>query len=226
MSQERDNIAKDFESIVKKTIEINSQYLKQGANLVSDLSNSRSQKKTINPFQPDLMVGAFTAFTKLNLDHYKNMVDLGFELSKKLINSNQEPSNGNESNTQDNKNTAAFVLTETVVAGNTAILQFVLDNTKKEEAVCTLKNEDFINVDNSSVQNFKTTFTPQSFSLKPAESQTIKIEVKIGAKVKPGDYQSKVQVLGFEPAHFLVHLSVQKKPTKPKKPTKNSANGQ
>lgn len=210
MSQAQDEITKDIEGIVKRTIEINTQYFKEGSNLVSQLSNSSKQKKTINPFQPKLIAGAFTAFAKLNLDHYKNIVDLGFEFSKKIIHSDSEADNDGATNEE-----PAFVLKETAFVGGKALLQFVLDNTKTEKAICTLENLDFINKNNpNDTQNFKTTFIPQSFNLNPGESQTIKIEIKTGAKVAPGDYQSKVRVLGFEPAHFLINLSVIKKPVK------------
>ncbi len=215
MSQEQDSIAKDLEDILKKTIEINTQYFKEGSNLVGQLSNSNKQKKTINPFQPELVAGAFTAFAKLNLNHYKNMVDLSFEFSKKIINSDFEASNDHDVTHEENITEPAFVLTETVFIGSSAQFQFVLDNTKEEEAICTLKNFAFIKEeDSNNTHDFKTTFTPQSFQLNPGESQTIKIKVKIGAKVEPGNYQSKVQVLGFEPAHFLINLNVVKKPTK------------
>lgn len=214
MRQEQDEITKDLEGIVKKTIEINTQYFKDGSNLVSQLSNSNKQKKTINPFQPKLIAGTLTAFAKLNLNHYKNIVDLGFEFSKKIINTDSEAGNDNVTN-EENIADPAFVLKETAFIGSNVLLQFVLDNTKKEKAICTLENLEFTNENNpNDAHNFKTTFIPQSFNLNPGESQTIKIEVKIGGKVTPGDYQSKVRVLGFEPAHFLINLSVIKKPVK------------
>ena len=215
MSEKQDEIANDFKDIVKKIVEINTQYFKEGSNLVNQIGNSGKQNKTINPFQPELLTGAITALTKLNINHYKNVVDLGFEFTKKMINNDFKDHNDTEVATKDNKVKPSFILKETVVVGSRVVLQFVLDNTKKEEATCTFKNLEFINdKDPKNTQNFKTTFTPQAFNIKPGESQTIKIEVKIGANVKPGNYQSKVEILGFEAAHFLINLSVIKKPTK------------
>lgn len=214
MSQEQDNIAKDFEGILRKTLEINSQYLKQGTKLIGELNNSRSQKKTINPLQPDLIVGAFTAFTKLNLDHYKNMVDLGFEFSKKIINTENGSGVDPEEATGKNVADPAFVLEETVSVKSNVSLQFVLDNTRKEKATCTIENSAFVERNMGNTHNFKTTFVPQSFTLDPGASQIIKIAIKIGARVQEGTYQSTVKIIGFEPAHFLIKLHVVKKITK------------
>ena len=218
MSENKDTIVNDFKDIVKKIVEINTQYFKEGSNLVSQLGNSRKQNKTINPLQPELLTEALTALANLNINHYKNVVDLGFEFSKRIINSDIASTNNGNETTEKTKVKPSFVLRETAVIGNSVVLQFVLDNTKKEEATCTFKNSEFINEsDPNDTSNFKTTFTPQSFKIKPGDSQTIIIEVKIGARIKPGNYQSKVEILGFEAAHFLINLSVIKKSIKTKK---------
>ncbi len=207
MSEKQDNIANDFKDIVKEIVEINTQYFKEGSNLVSQLSDSNKDKKTINPLQPELITGALTALVKLNLNHYKNVIDLGFEFSKKVI--NNDFGSNSDVNPEKNEVKPSFVLKETVFIGSNAVLQFILDNTKKEEATCTFKNLDFINEsDPNNRYNFKTTFSPQTFKLNPGDVKAIKIEVKIGAKVKPGNYQSKVEILGFEAAHFLIDLNV------------------
>ena len=215
MSEKQDKIAEDLNDIVKKMVEINTQYFKESFDLVSQLSNSRKQKKTINPFQPELIAGAITAFAQLNLSHYKNVADLGFELSRKIVNSDFEPANDPIVPNEKDVVKPSFILRETVFIGSSVLLQFVLDNTKKEESTCTFKNLEFIN-QNEPIDkyNFETTFTPQSFNIQPGKSQAIQIEVKIGAKVKPGSYQSKVEIIGFDTAHFLINLSVIKEPTK------------
>lgn len=218
MSDKQDTIANDLNDIVKKMVEINTQYLKEGSNLVSQIGSSGKQAKTINPFQPELITGALTALARLNLNHYKNVVDLGFEFSKKIINSDLGSTNGTDVPSEKTEVKPSFILKEKVVVGSSVVLQFVLDNTKKEEATCTFKNLEFSNEnDPNDTHNFKTTFTPQAFNINPGDSQAIKIEVKVGVKVQPGNYQSKVQIIGFDAAHFLINLTVLKKPTKTKK---------
>lgn len=215
MSDKQDTIANDLNDIVKKMVEINTQYFKEGSNLVGQIGRSGKQAKTINPFQPELITGALTALAKLNLNHYKNVVDLGFEFSKKIINNDLGATHVSEEKTEVKP---AFVLKEEVVVGSSVVLQFALDNTKTEEATCTFKNLEFINEkDPNDTHHFKTTFTPQAFKINAGDSQAIKIEVKVGAKVNPGNYVSKVQIIGFDAAHFLIHLSVINKPTKTNK---------
>lgn len=223
MSKQKDDFSKDVESIFKKTIEINKQYLKQGTDLIKEFGSSGKELKNFNFLQPDVMMAAATSFTKMNLDHYKNMMDLGFALTKKAFN---QPS-GETQDEDDNTEEPSFVLSATTFVGDTVSLQFLLDNIKKEEAVCELVNSEYVDENDASISlNLPTIFKPQSFNLAPGVSQTVHIQIPIINDSKLGTYQSKVQVIGFEPAYFLIRLTIAEKPVQepnsnPSKPTGN-----
>ena len=223
MSKQKDDFSKDVESIFKKTIEINKQYLKQGTDLVKECGSSGKELKNFNFLQPDVMMAAATSFTKMNLDHYKNMMDLGFALTKKAFNPSSEE---NQQDEDDNTEEPSFILSATTYVGDTVSLQFLLDNIKKEEAICALVSSEYVDEEATISLNLPTIFKPQSFNLAPGVSQTVQIQIPIINDIKLGTYQSKVQVIGFEPAYFLIRLTivenpVQKPNSNPSKPTGN-----
>ena len=222
MAKEKDDFSKDVEDIFKKTIEINKQYLKQGTDLLKDFGTSGRELKNFKILQPEVMMGAFTSFTKMNLDHYKNMMDLGFALTKKAFDSSAENSTG-EANEQQVE--PAFVLSATTHAGKSVDLQFLLDNVKTEEVLCQLVNSEFVNEADSIF--IPTTFKPQSFTLAPGISQRVDIHIAVNDDLRLGTYQSNVQVQGFEPAFFLIKLTIEEESaqTPIANPPKNSGNG-
>ncbi len=222
MEKEKDDFSKDVESILKKTININKQYLKQGTELVKEFGNSGKNTKNLNLFQPQNLLSAFTQFTKMNLDHYKNMMDLSFEISKKAFQSAESEQNDDENPEE----SPSFVISATVNPGESVSLEFLLDNVKTEEVTCQLVNSEYINSEEpGNGYNFKTVFQPQSFQLEPSASQTVKIRISVEKEIVLGTYQSKVQVVGFEPAYFLIQLNItQKQAEEPKnKQTKKPA---
>lgn len=219
MSNEQNDFTKNFEGIITKTIEINKQYLKQGSELVKQLSKTNNKGKNLTVPKSDVIMGAFTAFTKLNLDHYQNIVNLGFAFFKKVVDENESSQNSsgeNFKNEEKRNEEPAFILKQSVQAGTTVRLQFLLDSVKEEDVICELKNSNFINEKGAidDTQGFKTIFQPQSFQLKTGKNQSITIDVSVDSKIKPGIYLSRGIVLGFEPAYFLIKLNVLKKPTK------------
>ena len=209
MSKQKDDFSKDVEGLFRKTLEVNKHYVKQSTALFREFGSSGKELKNFNLFQPEVMMGAFTSFTKMNLDHYKNMMDLGFALTKKAFNATTEDaSTENEVDIED----PSFVLSATCSPGNMVNLQFLLDNIKSDEASCQLINSDYLEEDNpENGQKFPTTFKPQSFTLAAGQSQTVNIQISVNDNVPLGIYQSKVQVLGFEPAYFLIKLTIAEK---------------
>ncbi|QAA82693.1 hypothetical protein EI546_13620 [Aequorivita sp. H23M31] len=206
MKKEKDDFSKDVESIFRKSVEINKHYLKQSAELAKTFGSSGRELKNLKLFQPELMMGALTSFTKMNLDHYKNMMDLGFALTKKALIPDVEAEFPEENPPSDEP---SFILSAISLAGENVSLQFILDNVKKEEASCQLVNSEYVDVNNNeSIYNFPTVFRPQSFHLAPGVSQTVAINISLDANIPLGTYQSKVQVLGFESSYFLIRLSI------------------
>ncbi|MCG2420347.1 hypothetical protein K8089_15080 [Aequorivita sp. F47161] len=218
MSEQKDDFSKGVESLFRKTVEVNKHYLKQSTELFKEFGNSGKELKNFNLFQPEVLMGAFTSFTKMNLDHYKNMMDLGFAITKKAFNPASEDAAGE---TEESAEEPSFVLSATTFAGNRVNLQFLLDNIKSEEATCQLINSDYLNEEvPANTQKFPTVFNPQSFTLAAGQSQTVTIQISVNNDVRLGIYQSKVQVLGFEPAYFLIKLTIAEKPVE--KPAKKS----
>lgn len=223
MSKQKDDFSKDVESIFKKTVEINKHYLKQSTELVKEFGQSGGDLKKFNLLKPEILLGAFTSFTKMNLDHYKNMMDLGFALSRKAFSSAPE----RPAEDDDKSEEPSFVLSATSHAGEVVALSFLLDNVKSEEVVCHLVHSEYTNEETPSLfLNLPTKFHPQAFRLASGITQKVDIEIAIHNDVKFGIYQSKVQVIGFEPAYFLIRLTIKDKPvqkavSKPSKTTEN-----
>ncbi|MDN3724458.1 hypothetical protein QRD02_08685 [Aequorivita sp. SDUM287046] len=225
MAKEKDDFSRDMEDIFRKTIEINKQYLKHGTDLFKDFGTSGRELKNFNVLQPDVMMGAFTSFTKMNLDHYKNMMDLGFAITKKAFNPSAENSSGEADG---NHEEPSFILSATTHAGKSVDLQFLLDNIKNEEVLCQLVNSEFVNEADSQISlNLPTTFKPQSFNLAPGISKRVDIHIAVNDDLRLGTYQSSVQVQGFEPAYFLIKLTIEEESaqTPIANPPKNSGNG-
>lgn len=214
MSTKKSDIGNDLEGLFKKTIEINTRYFKEGTELVRRMSKTSKSGADLNFFQPEQMASAFTAFARLNLEHYQNVLDLGLKLTQQVV---SEPVSDDVEN---DFGEPAFELSGTVTPERKAKLDFLLDNTLNEQVKCQFKNTDFISdTDPDLHYAFHTEFSPQSFMLDPGDSQRVTIEIGIEPEVKPGDYTSRVEVLGFEPLFFLIKLNI------PENPTKKAGNG-
>jgi hypothetical protein len=214
MSTKKSDIGNDLESLFKKTIEINTRYFKEGTELVSRMSKTPKSGADLNIFQPEQMASAFTAFARLNLDHYQNVLDLGLKLTRQVV---SEPV---REDVETDIGKPAFVLSGSATPKRKATLDFLLDNTLNEQVKCQFKNTDYISDTDPDLRYaFHTEFSPQSFMLPPGDSQRVTIEIGVDSDVKPGHYTSRVEVLGFEPLFFLIKLNI------PENPTKKAGNG-
>jgi hypothetical protein len=206
------SLAKDIEELVNKSIEANKIFLSESSRIVRQFTKP-GEKKTPNIFQANFLTDAFNAYTKLNIQHLKNMVDLGVSMVKKV---GVQPTTDREAKAESTKTYApSFVLEAEAEAGSNISLSFLLDNIKQEAVLCNLVNSPYIfNADVLVEENFITGFSPQSFRLGTDEQQRIHIDIAIPATAKPGVYVSNVKVQGFEPAHFSIRLTVKDTPTK------------
>ncbi|NVK64648.1 MAG: hypothetical protein HWE22_08680 [Flavobacteriales bacterium] len=216
MSEEQNVFTKDIEGIIKKTIEINKAYFEKGSELIRQFQHS--DKKVTDFKAPDsgAIMGALSTFAELNLEHYKNVLELGLEYTKKAFSGAETAEDAEEvvAEPEDYADEPAFILNGTGSKGDTVKLQFLLDNIKEEKVLCKFVNFDFVNVDNpSETYALTTTFEPQSFELDMNASQPVLISVIIDPNAKLGTYQSKVQVEGFEPIFFLIRVTITRKTT-------------
>lgn len=216
MSTKKSDIANDLEGLFKRTMEINTRYFKEGSELVREISKSSASGANVNFFQPEVVAKAFTAFARLNLEHYQNVLDLGLKLTKQAV----SDVDVEQEDVERKAGEPAFELGGSVKPGGKMKMDFLLDNTMEKKARCELKNTVFTNDAEPDIRyEFHTEFSPQSFLLDPGKSQKISIEIEVEEKVQPGDYTSRVEVLGFEPLFFVIKLNI------PENPTKKTGNG-
>jgi hypothetical protein len=207
------SLAKDIEELVNKSIEANKIFLSESSRIVRQFTKP-GEKKTPNIFQANFLTDAFNAYTKLNIQHLKNMVDLGVSMVKK-VGAQPTADPGAKAENAETSSAPSFVLEAEAEAGVNISLSFLLDNIKEETVLCNLVNSPYIfNADILVEENFITAFSPQSFRLGTDEQQRIHIDIAIPATAKPGVYISNVKVQGFEPAHFSIRLTVKEKSTK------------
>lgn len=213
MSNEKETFTKVFGDLLTKSIEANKVFLNEGARFVKQLSNQ--DFKPTNIFQRELLSNTLNEYIKLNLNHFNNLVDLGLNFIRNVNTENDRNQNKEDA---DVVNTPSFVLEKETEAGQTIDFQFLLDNVKEQSVTCRLIHTAFsLQADPTSVKDFKTVFTPQTFDLKAGESKSVGITIHIPDETVPGLYTSKVQVKGFEPAYFSIQIIVtqtQKKQTR------------
>lgn len=206
MDNEKSSLANDIQDLINKSIEVNKIFLSETSKLVRNITIP-GEKKTSTVFQPNFFTEAFNAYAKMNIQHMKNMLDLGVSLVQKA----NAQSTTTAEQTQKTAEAAApsFVLKGEAEAGNIILLNFLLDNIKQEAVLCTLVNTPYtLESDNLIQENFITTFSPQSFTLNTNAQQRINIDITIPPTAQPGIYSGNVQVQGFEPAYFLILLTV------------------
>lgn len=209
MEKEKSTLAKDIEEFVNKSMEVNKFILNESSKFVRQFTKP-GEKKNPTALNTNFLTEAFTAYTKLNIQYMKNVMDLGVSLVNKA--GEQQTSADDSTTTATTENTEAppsFILNGETDQGGKLSLNFLLDNIKQEAVLCTLINTDYSLQNEISVQeNFVTTFTPQSFTLGTGDRQRVNIEINIPTNVKPGIYTSNVQVKGFEPAYFSMIITV------------------
>lgn len=202
------NLRKDIEELVNKTVDANKEFISESSRLFRQMATNPGSQSTFNIFQQNFFPKALNAYASLNIRHLKNMIDLGMCLTKEVMGSSATKEN---EVTEEVTETAqpAFALRANAKHGEKVMLQFVLDNFKKEETICEFVNTPYLNeADPSNVQDFETVFSPQSFSIDPGESKTINITIDIFKNTIAGIYTSNVQVKGFEPAFFTINITV------------------
>ncbi|MEP6681948.1 MAG: hypothetical protein ABJA35_01765 [Parafilimonas sp.] len=207
MDKQDSSLANDIQELINKSIEVNKMFLSETSKLVRGVTTP-GEKKTPNIFQANFLTEAFSAYAKMNIQHMKNMLDLGVSLVQKA-NTQQttEPSDNTETPTE--TPVPSFVLKGDVEAGNKISLNFSLDNIKQETVLCILVNTPYnFQTDALIQENFTTIFSPQSFMLNTGEQKRINIDIDVPATANPGIYISNVQVRGFEPAYFSILLTV------------------
>lgn len=207
MENEQSTLANDIQDLINKSIEVNKIFLAETSKLVSEIT-APGEKKTSTVFNRDLFSEAFNSYAKMNIQHMKNMLDLSASLVQKANTRDTTPA---AEPAEDANDTAspAFVLKGEAKAGEKVSLDFLLDNIKQEDVLCTLVHSPYIlESDNSKTENFPTTFSPQSFPLKTNAKQRIIIDISIPTTALPGTYLGNVQVQGFEPAYFSILITV------------------
>ena len=209
------SLAKNIEELVNKSIEANKVFMNEGSRILRQFTTP-GEKKTPNIFQANFLSNAFTAYTKLNIQYLKNMVDLGVSIVQKA---GVQPSSSTEATLEKEQMSApSFILDAEAEVGSNISISFLLDNIKQEAVLCKLVNSTYVfSLDDLVEENFITGFTPQSFHLPAGEQQRISIDIAIPFTTKPGVYLSNVKVQGFEPAHFSIRLNVKEKPTNGRK---------
>jgi len=209
MANEKSSLAKDIEDLVNKSMEVNKFFLNESSKFVRQFTTP-GEKKASTLFNADFLTEAFNAYTKLNIQHLKNVMDLGVSLVKRA--GTQQASTDNATDAATTEKTQAdpsFILRSEAEQGGKILLNFLLDNIKPEAVVCTLVNTPYtLETNNAVEENFPTTFTPQSFTLNTGAQQKVDIDINVSADAKPGIYTSNVQVQGFEPAYFSMIITV------------------
>jgi hypothetical protein len=213
MDKQESSLSNDIQELINKSIEVNKLFLSETSKLVRNIATP-GEKRTSTVFQTNFFTEAFNAYAKMNIQHMKNMLDLGASLVQKA--NTQQPADASP-NTETNTAPieASFVLEGDVVAGNKISFSFLLDNSKPEAVLCTLVNSAYnLQADAVTNENFATVFSPQSFMLNTGEQKRINIVIDVPADTMPGLYTSNVQVQGFEPAYFAIVLTVNETPNK------------
>lgn len=207
MDKRDSSLANDIQELINKSIEVNKMFLSETSKLVRGVTTP-GEKKTPNIFQANFLTEAFSAYAKMNIQHMKNMLDLGVSLVQKA-NTQQTTETSENIETPTETPVPSFVLKGDVEAGNKISLNFLLDNIKQETVLCTLVNTPYnFQTDALIQENFTTIFSPQSFMLNTGEQKRINIDIDVPATANPGIYISNVQVRGFEPAYFSILLTV------------------
>ncbi len=203
MSTSKDPLASLFEETLKKTVEANKIFLQEGSAFLRNISSPEKGAATVNRLRNDALTNVLGELVKLNLKHYNNLVDLSVGFLREV----NHPEAG-QPQPAEQPGAPGFVLEAEAIAGQTVDMQFILDNTKADTVYCELVHSDFQAEQSGLPIEFALQFKPQAFSLPPGESSTVYINLRVPESVSTGLYTSKVQVKGFEPAHFLIRITV------------------
>lgn len=203
MPAEEKQDPREVEELFKNTIELNKKYINQSFRLINQISQQGALDKNVFTFKPDLYRKAIKTFSRMNLEYYNKVMDLGFIFADEFLFNKEQAVHTEE---------PSFTLTGNGLPGSEVKLQFVLENTRNEEVHCELRNTPFVNkIDRHETKGITTHFSPQAFRQDPGGSNTISISLTIGKQVILGIYNSDVSVIGFEPTFFAIVLEVGQK---------------
>jgi hypothetical protein len=191
---------REVEELFKHTIELNKKYINQSFKLINQINQQGPLDKNLFTFKPDLYAKAIKTFSRMNLEYYNKMMDLGFSFADEFLSHQPQADHTEE---------PSFILEGKGVPGSEVKLQFVLENTRNAEVHCELKNTPFVREeDKQKTSGITTSFDPQAFRQDPGGSHTVSISLTIGKQVIPGKYTTDVSVIGFEPTFFAIVLEV------------------
>ncbi len=203
MQAEEKQDPREVEELFKNTIELNKKYINQSFRLINQISQQGTLDKNIFTFKPELYRKAVKTFSRMNLEYYNKVMDLGFSFADEFLSRKEQAVHMEE---------PSFTLNGKGLPGSDVKLQFVLENTRNEEVHCELRNTPFVDdMDRHETPGITTQFSPQAFRQDPGGSHTISISLTIGKQVLPGIYCSDVSVIGFEPTFFAMVLEVGQK---------------
>ena len=191
-----------LEELFKHSFELNRRYMSEGFKMLNEWSKQPKLDKNLFIFKPETYSKAINVFTKLNLDYYNKMMELGLGMTQEFFN--------RKDTVDEPPMEPAFVLTADGKAGGRASLQFILENTKSETVHSELVHSAFTDENNAENEAAITAeFNPQLFTQEPGVSHTVKIDLRIPKNTSPATYISDVTVLGFEPSFFRIILNVE-----------------
>ncbi len=191
---------REVEELFKHTIELNKRYINQSFKLINQMGQQGNLDKNVFTFKPDLYARAIKTFSRMNLEYYNKVMDLGFSFADEVLFNNVQSAQQEE---------PSFTLRGSGTPGSEVKLQFVLENTRNSAVQSELRNTPFINEINlEEAEGIATRYTPQVFRQEPGGTHTVDITLNIGKGVKPGTYSSDVSVIGFEPTFFAMVLEV------------------
>ena len=207
MNDRNTSLKRDIEELLNKTIEANKVFVSESTSLLQKMGEQKGSATKVNFFQNDFLSKALNAYTSLNIQHAKNMLDLGISLPRSINTTESESSS--DSQDCDTEIAPAFILSATANVGSRVTLQFIVDNYKKEEVTCEFVRSPYLSQQNASnAKDFQTAFSPSTFLIAPGASQTVMIEIAIAKNTVPGLYISQVQIKGFEPAFFSIQVTI------------------
>ncbi|MCG2613411.1 hypothetical protein LZZ85_03930 [Terrimonas sp. NA20] len=214
MSNEKQAFSKALEEALNKSVEANKVFLNESSKFFQQIGKQDGTKR-FNFLKGETLSNTFGEYMKLNLEHFNNLVDLGVSFMR-TVNNSAATDSDNHPSEETPADQPSFVLEKETPAGQQVRFQFLLDNIKQEAVACQLVHTGFTGPARDEVlQRFRMDFTPPVFTLNAGESHSIDIVVDIPADAAPGLYTTRVQVKGFEPAHFSVQLTVIESPTQP-----------
>ncbi|MDB5206478.1 MAG: hypothetical protein JWR72_1553 [Flavisolibacter sp.] len=209
MSEQQDDLAKEFQDLFQKTAEANKIFLSESARFVSGLSSGKLGSDKLAAVQKGALTDAFTTYIKLGIQYTSSLIDLGLDFTKRLNEELGPKENDSPPQDPQQPQKPAFTLKATGAAGSIAKAEFLLDSDKKEPILCHIKQTEYTSQDDTKLKaQFDTSFSPQFFELLPGKPQKVEIIIAIPLDTKEGIYLSNMQVEGFEHSFFSLYLHV------------------